>query len=135
MRLYNKKDFFKLQTPVIFSYYRAGTFQGLCVCTEFLQGSDGEFIDYFNVDLLCTGIMPKLKDETLRAYSIRKELQPEEFGYELIETQGEEFEMDLDCGGRDGRYEDDEIFAVYGKTDLLNLINKLQEVYIDKYTI
>jgi hypothetical protein len=134
MKIYNKKEFFKLQTPIIFSRYIDGTFQGLYYCTDFLQGERGEFIDYVTVDLLCAGIMPKLTDETLKSYKLRKQHQPDDFGYAFIES-GSEFELDLDCGGRDGLFDDEEKFVVYHKADLLSLINKLQELYIDKYTI
>jgi len=42
--------------------------------------------------------------------------------------RGESFKLDLDCCGRDGLYDEDQLFAVYERADLDQLIARLQEV-------
>jgi hypothetical protein len=37
------------------------------------------------------------------------------------------FGFDLDCTVRDGSYEDEQLFAIYGKNDILKLIEKLTD--------
>jgi hypothetical protein len=39
-----------------------------------------------------------------------------------------ELRNDLECEGRDGLFEEDELFVVYDRTDILQLVNKLQEL-------
>ena len=41
------------------------------------------------------------------------------------EEKGNSFKLDFDCGERDGLYEDEELFAVYEKEDIVNFIRKL----------
>lgn len=42
--------------------------------------------------------------------------------------------MDFDCYGRDGCFEDDQLFAVYDKADIEGLIAKLLKCKEDAYT-
>lgn len=135
MQLYNKKEFIQLQTPIIFSYYNGGDGFGLYECFDFIKDNNGKVVDYGVVNLLLTGIMPKLDDETRQSFLKRQDIQPNDFGYDYIEDTGNEFELDLNCGQRNGISDDTEMFIVYSKTDLLNLINKLQQVFMEKYTL
>lgn len=43
------------------------------------------------------------------------------------------FTLDLECGCRDGLYNENAMYAVYEKEDLEKLITKLSYIYIDKY--
>ena len=138
MKLVNKKEFFKLQTPIIYSIYLHGDCTGLFECFEFWKDDDGNIFEWLYTPYLIGSLLPKLKDETKDAYIERNNLS-EKMLDELdeiffITKKGNSFELDLESGSRDGLFNKDDIFMIYEKTDLLNLINKLQSIFIEKYS-
>lgn len=49
----------------------------------------------------------------------------------FVAENGGSVSLDLDCQGRDGCFEADQLFAVYEKRDVLQLIARLQTALID----
>ena len=45
---------------------------------------------------------------------------------ELAEKNGESFTMDFDCPGRDGCFDEDQLFAIWEKEDVEQLIERLK---------
>lgn len=41
--------------------------------------------------------------------------------------EGEEFNFDLDCQGRDGLFDDDQLYVIYSVEDIKNLIGRLSQ--------
>lgn len=126
MKLYNKTEFFKLNLPIIFSYYNTDKISGLYECFEFIEDNKGNIIDYSIVDLICTEMIDTNFDNNNNVL--------EWYDIDYIES-GKAFYLNLDSGMRDGLYSKDEKFIVYERSDILTLINKLQDVYIKRYTI
>ena len=133
MKIITRQELMKLKTPFIFSNYTTGSLEGLYQCFEIMKS------DFCVVNLL-NEIIPKLNfedAETMQKY--RKKMEHWSSGdrmdlaYEM--EKGIEFELDLECGGREGLFDDNMKYALYDKSDLLKLINKLQEIYIRKYDV
>ena len=44
-----------------------------------------------------------------------------------MQTKGVSYPLELDCAGRDGFFDDDQLFMVYEKVDIKRLIAELQQ--------
>ncbi len=53
---------------------------------------------------------------------------------EDAKTNGTSVTLDFDCYGRDGYFEENQLFAVYEKSDMEKLVAKLQECIEAAYT-
>lgn len=89
--------------------------------------------DFCVVNLL-DEVVPRLNikiAEEIKIYERKIEHWNSEDRYDLMNKaeKGVEFELDLECGGRDGLFDNEAKYAIYNKSDLLKLINKLQEIY------
>lgn len=116
MRLYTRQEFFKLQTPIIYSRYQMNSLdiEGLYLCYDFLKNNNGEIIDYGYCDLI-------------NASSLELDDGRELYMCDLAEyiEQFNEFKIDLECGQRDGCYDDSQLFIVYDNYDIDQLVNTL----------
>lgn len=107
MKIVNRKEFLSLPSGIIYSYYRAHGFDGLYEKGESLE-NDWYYADMIdNVD--CNS--SNERDSIIFAAE-----------------EGAHFRMDLDCGSRDGVFEDSDMFAVYDANDLDRIIKKLSAI-------
>lgn len=88
--------------------YEPCFFDGLCV-----KGDSLSSLDFFYVDM----------DAPVDANDSR------EWADKLFDSEanGTSVALDFDCYGRDGCFEDKQLFAVYEKEDMQKLVAKLQE--------
>lgn len=115
MKIINRQKLMKFKNRIVFSKVYGTELNGLYVYEDNLVS-----------DFVLTNLLgfPQSKDS--------KGHQGIE-DFDLI-TGKKEFELDLECCSRDGLYDDNQLYAIYDKTDLLKLINKLQSIYIENYT-
>ncbi|AGO48283.1 hypothetical protein Phi17:1_gp7 [Cellulophaga phage phi17:1] len=111
MRIVNKQEFYKLPKGTLFAKYEPIIFDGLCIKYQNTYNHKNEPIDYVYESLL-----GNVDCES-----------SEHFGDILFEAEenGNSFKLDFDCIERDGCYDDEELFAVYEKEDVVKFIRKL----------
>lgn len=107
MKIVNRKEFLKLPSNTLYSKYKPCCFGELSIKYE-----TGPYDFYCN----------SLNDVTFGSSS-------DETYDKLLEIQdsGESIPIDLNCIGRDGLFEEDQLFAVYDNNDVEHIINKLKE--------
>lgn len=112
MRIVNRKEFLSLPVGIIYSTYQShGMFSGLY----------GKGVSYPN-DWVYQDALDSV------------DCNSSEERDHLIDAaeQGGEFKMYLNCGERDGCYDDTDMFAIYDKSDVGRLIQFLSHSY-DRY--
>lgn len=108
MRIVNKKTFLELPAGTIYCKYGSiGCFGDLAIKEESL-GKDWYYIDLINGWEGC--------ENTEEFFDLMRK----------AEAGKEHFRNDLHTQSRDGLYEDGQLFAVYDRRDILQLILKLQ---------
>ncbi|MES2201120.1 MAG: hypothetical protein V4498_02600 [candidate division FCPU426 bacterium] len=107
MRIVNLKEFLTMPSGTVYSKYEPCAFGPINVKGD----SIGE-IDFYTWDL---------------AGSIKAD-GTDEFVERLhrAEKSGEDLETDFDQEGRDGMFQDDQLFAVYSKEDVSKMIARLE---------
>lgn len=116
MKLYTRQEFLKLPARTIYSRVDQGS-ADLCRGL-YCKTSGPEYdIDWIEQDLISEpGFPNNIKD-----------------GWQAIEYQlnlrdsFQDFQTDLDCGGRDGMFEDSDVFVVWDKSDISKLIHYLSD--------
>ena len=105
MRIVNRKEFLSLPEETLFSKYEPCCFEPILIKGETLAN---DFIFQSINDAIKWG-------------------DPEEFSDVLFkaEKSGDSFDIDLDCTERDGMFDEDQLFAVWEKKDLAQLIDRL----------
>lgn len=115
MKAFKREDFINLPIGTIFSRtdIESSLFYGL-----FCKTSDSSLVDddWFEQDLI-SELGPKGFMGQLDAFDFEKE----------VIDKFEDFELDLECSGRDGCFEEKDIFIVWDKNDVSKLINYLSE--------
>ena len=108
MRIINRQEFLTLPEGTVFSEYEPCAFTGL-----FIKIGDCLLDDYFELPLVgnvkCRG---------------------SEGFIEILEQarkSGEGFDLDFDGGERNGCFEDEQLYAVYDRQDIQQLIERLKE--------
>jgi hypothetical protein len=107
MRIVNREEFLKLPNGTLFSKYSP------CVMGELMIKEDSLTNDFIYQDINdaidCTG--------------------SDDFFDKLMDSQenGTELAMDFDCCGRDGCFDEDQLFSVWSNDDRLALIKRLEE--------
>lgn len=112
MRIVNRKEFLKLPDGTLYSSYYGSSASRL----EIKEGGDWGN-DWFYTNLL-----------TLWSEA---ESGSEDYFYKLSKAESNSnfsFSQDLESSERDGRYEEDQLFVVFEKEDILKIINKLQSI-------
>ena len=108
MRIVNRQEFLQLPSGTVYSKYKSmGMISGLY---EKFQSSTN---DWVYQDLISC---------------IDADSSAELFDLMDAAMNGKEFSLDLDCGERDGCYDESDMFAIYDKKDLDKLIVRLIEV-------
>jgi hypothetical protein len=108
MKIVNLQQFLAMPNETLFSKYEPCFFHNLSIKTENC-GKRDFFVQQLVDAIECGG--------------------SDDFFNKLEEAQinGVSLKMDFDCGGRDGCFEDDQLFAVWEKEDIEALINRLQK--------
>ena len=114
MKLYKRKDFIKLKAPIIYSRVddnRSEFMYGLFCMTENWD------VDWIEQDLIGeVGVPDDISDGFVALlYQIN------------LRDSFKEFTTDLECSGRDGMYDDDDVFVVWDKTDITKLRDYLND--------
>lgn len=107
MRIIGLKEFLSLSDGTVFMKYSPCNFEGLSVK---LQSLDNDFV-YQDM-----------------ATEVESESSGELFDIlDDSERNGSSFNLDFDCGSRDGMYDQDQLFAVYEVDDMNGLTKALSK--------
>lgn len=112
MRIINRKELMKMKAPFIFSHYSPCNIDDLFICTDTTYHGN----DFIEAQLLGEAISMDGKNEDTIGVLID------------AEENGTEFKLDLECGGREGLFDDTKLYAVYNNEDIQRLIDKLSSV-------
>lgn len=110
MRIVNRETFMALPAGTLYAKYVPCMFESLSIKGDTIY-HDGKAIDWFcqqiadAVDAKDSGEWGNLLEES--------------------ELTGKELAMDFECEGRDGCFEDDQLFAVWSRQDVAQLIDRL----------
>ncbi|GGX01476.1 hypothetical protein [Undibacterium macrobrachii] len=115
MRIVNRADFLDLPKGTVFSKYEPCIFGDLEIKGSTVCGKD------FYVQQIADAVDANDSDE---------------FGDVLFGAaqNGTSVKLDLDCEVRDGLFDADQLFAVWEKSDVLQLVERLQRAIKDAYT-
>ena len=108
MKIVNRKDFLKLEN-VLYTEYKPCIFNGLKIKGK-TRGNDFLYDDL--IAPICPSDAMDFSDCCKKA------------------EEGEEVALDFDYTSRDGLFEEDQLYAIYSKKDVENLIRKLKEFNI-----
>jgi len=97
MKILTRKEFLKMPSQTVFSYYKPDFFNGLMIKSS---GED-DVIDFTVEDLIEIDI------------------------YFHALNQGENVPATFECSGREGLFDDEQLFAVYDKSDVERLVHRL----------
>ena len=111
MKIVNKEEFLELPYGVLYSKYKLCYFGGLYVRLDVIKNIDGEPIDFRYKDL----IAPLDANDSEEYFELLFE----------AEKGTKDLELDFDCGSRDGCYDNEQMFAVYSREDIINLSNTI----------
>lgn len=111
MKIINRKQFFELPDGIIYSKYNPCYFDGLYIRLEVIKNINGEPIDFYYKDLIA-----QLDVNDSEEYN--------DVLLEVEKTNGD-IKLNFNCSLRDGFYDDDEMFAVYSREDIINLSNTI----------
>jgi len=117
MKLFKRNDFIKLPAGTIYS--RVNQEYGELMNGLFCKTSGEDYtVDWVEQDLISEpGFPNEIKDGG------------DAIDYQLnLRDAFQEFETDLECAGRDGMFEDEDVLVVWNKNDVQKLINYLQSV-------
>ena len=108
MKIIDRKTFLNMPTNTLFSKYEP--------CCFWMLSIKGESVG--NNDFYCNTIADSILSDS-----------SEDFIDILIRAQktGCSIDMDLNTEGRDGLYDDNQLFAVWEKKDIKDLIKRLRE--------
>lgn len=117
MRLYKRADFLPLPAGTIYS--RVDRLKGELMNGLFCKTSAADYgPDWVQQDLIAEGMALDYLTEGSDIF---------DFVTGMRDTF-QEFETDLQCGGRDGMFDDEDVFVVWNKNDVQKLITYLLEV-------
>ena len=106
MKIVNLKTFLEFPDGTLFSRYEPHYFDRLSIKTESIKDLD----DFNYQDLI-----GNLEDEGSDDFANKCELA----------EKGESIKLDFNCEERDGLYKLDQLFAIYEKDDVVDLITRL----------
>jgi hypothetical protein len=107
MKIVNREDFLKLRAGTLYSKYELCNFGDLLIKGGSLE-NDWCFQQI--ADAIEAGDTGEFVDSLAKA-----------------KETGESVKMDFDCMGRDGMFEEDQLFAVWEDADVRGLIKRLEE--------
>lgn len=108
MKIVNREEFLKLHSGILFSEYEPCAFYGL-----FIKQESTNHNDYYE-----TALIGNVDYDS-----------SEDFVDVLLAAQENKtsVKLDFDCCGRNGMYDDNQLYAVYEKEDIEGLINVLKQ--------
>lgn len=108
MRIVNRSDFLALPPGTVYAKYSSlGIFGKICIKDDTCHN------DWYYQELL------NVKYDDSVEFADVMQLAEQSSSYEV--------ELDLDCMGRDGYFEEDERFAALSRQDVESIITRLQE--------
>lgn len=110
MKIVTKSEFYKLPDGTLYSEFDPQIFRGLKIKNETIY-HDGEPIDFFYEDLI-GNVDARSSDEYSNILT-------------KCEEDGSEFNLDFECGERDGLYDDNALYAVYSTEEIRMLSDKI----------
>jgi hypothetical protein len=112
MKIVDRKTFMALPPETVYSKYAPCFFEGLLIKGETITGFSGEPIDWY---------YQQIEDSIESSGS-------DEWAAKLEESEltGKSIAMDFETQGRDGCFEDGQLFAVFEPQDVEALIARLQ---------
>lgn len=114
MKLLNKKEFLKLPEGTV--YFEKVKAENACYFGHlFIKGETLQPDDYYEIDLISPDLSPNSHSE----------------GYECFDklNKGETLNIDFNYGGRNGLYDDTDMYYVLDKEDVKSLIDVITEAY------
>jgi len=126
VRIVNRKEFLSLEDPVLYTKCdgSGNTYGELSI--SYGRSSEG------SNDFVTVGLHGFVKE-----WNGINSVNDGEEHYEILEKAMSEkdvhFEWDYTMTGRDGLYEDNQLFMIYEKLDMLKLIFELNKIYERKY--
>lgn len=111
MKIITRKEFVKLPAETLFSYYEP------CVFTDLMVKNETWFFDGGGSDFLTDSIIGAIENTSSDDF------------FEKCERMelGETVPMDFEFTGREGLFDEKQLFAVYEKEDVKKLIDRLQK--------
>ena len=109
MKIVDRKMFLAMPAGTVYAKYAPCVFEGLCVKEDTLPNGN----DWFYVSLSAEAF--RAHDSGDWAHLLY-----------LSEETGKELVMDFNIQSRDGCFEDDQLFAVFSKPDVAQLIERLR---------
>ncbi len=113
MKIVNLEEFRKLPAGTIYAKYEPCVFDGL--------DSKGDTLE---VDFLYDGLIGNIEHDS----------SEDMFDKCQRMEKGESIGLDFDCTGRDGLFEESQLFAIYEKGDIEKLIGKLNRCLKSAYS-
>jgi hypothetical protein len=109
MKIVNLKTFLTLPRGTVFCRYQPCCFDGLEI----------KECNYGDIDFGMTALIPPWP-ESSGSEEMMKIL-------DKAEQDGQDFPLDFNSGGRDGCFQEDQLFAIFSQVGLSQLIRKLQK--------
>lgn len=107
MRIVNRKEFLSMPSGTVYSHYMPQVSEGLMI------KGDTWTNDWLYQDLLFN-VEGESSDEASDKLTDAEE-------------NGTSFKLDLNCGSRDGMFDENQLFMVYEKSDIERLIEALKD--------
>jgi hypothetical protein len=105
MKIVDRKTFLSLPFNTVYAKYKPCVFDEICI-----KGDSTDFNDFW-VQYLLT-----VEREGEEVFDVLDRME-----------KGDNVRLDLKCESRDGLFDEDQMFAVFEKDDITNLINRLEE--------
>lgn len=113
MRIVNKQEFLSLPAGTLYSDYKHQIFDDLKIKHETI------FHDKVPIDFVFENIIGNVMcNDSEECFKILLD----------AEENGSSFNLDFDCPMRDALFEENQLFAIYEREDIVALINKLNGV-------
>ena len=113
MRILNREEFFEMPENTLYSKYEPCNMQAMEIKGKTIKGFQGEPIDWF-----MQRIHDSIECDSSEQFSERLFLAQEE---------GVGIDMDFNIQGRDGCFDEKQLFAVWEKDDVRMLVERLKE--------
>ena len=110
MKIVNRTEFLRLPSGTVYANYESGLFELLCI-----KGENCGTNDWFYDDLVGVGAID-CDGSDLEAFDL----------LDLSEKTGSRVPMNFEITGRDGCFDADQLFAVYERVDVEQLIERLK---------
>ena len=108
MKIVNRREFLLLPPNTVFAKYEPCFFGDISIKGDSLVSND-----FWSTDDIGSAIRCESTEELMELL-------------DLSERKGESLKMDFECEGRDGLFEDEQLFAVWEDDDVLALIERLK---------